>query len=69
MLCKVRTPDKSVAAIQLEAAANAILASYLILRLIKIVLPVPPGASKKRIPLSFPSTREQNSHTHGAGLL
>ena len=68
---EVQPPVKSVAAIPLEAVANAILPSHLILariRLIKNVLPVPPGASKKRIPLSFLSTKEQKSHTHHAGL-
>ena len=51
-----------MAAIPLEAVADAFLPSDLILariRLIKNVLPVPPGASKKRILTSFLSTKEQ----------
>ena len=62
VLCKVRPQVNSVAAIPLDAVANVILTSDLILariRLIKKVLPVPPGASKNNTSPSFPSTMEQ----------
>ena len=48
VLCKVCPPVNSVAAIPLDAVANAILPSdrsFARIRLIKNVLPVPPGAS------------------------
>ena len=49
MLCKVRPPVNNVAAIPLDAVANAILPSdqsFARIRLIRNVLPVPPEASK-----------------------
>ena len=62
VLCKVRPPVNSVAAMPLDAVANAILPSdqsFARIRLIKKVLPVPPGASKNNMPPSLLSTMEQ----------
>ena len=59
---KIRPPLKRVVTIPLDAVANAILTSELIfarISLIKNVLPVSPGASKKRTPSSFLLTVEQ----------
>ena len=59
VLCNVRPPVNNVAAMPLDAVASAILPSDYSLariRLIKKVLPVPPGASKNNIlpsPLSI----------------
>ena len=55
VLCNVRPPVNSVAAMPLDAVANAILPSdhsFARIRLIKKVLPVSPGASKNKIPPS-----------------
>ena len=62
VLCNVWPPVNKVAAIPLDAVANAILPSdhsLARMRLIKNVLPVPPGASKNNIPPSSPSIIEQ----------
>ena len=62
VLCKVQPPVNNVAAIPLDAVANAILPSdrsFARIRLIKNVLPVPPGASKNNIPPSLLSIMEQ----------
>ena len=53
VLCNVQPPVSKVAAMPLDAVANAILPSDRSLarmRLIKKALPVPPGASKNNIP-------------------
>ena len=53
VLCKVQPPVNNVAAIPLDAVANAIFPSdrsFASNKLIKNVLPVPPGASKNNIP-------------------
>ena len=55
VLCNLRPPVNNVAAMPLDAVANAILPSYRSfarIRLIEKVLPVPPGASKNNIPPS-----------------
>ena len=70
VLCKVWPPINNVAAIPLDAVANAILPSDRSLarmRLIKNVLPVPPGASKNKMPPSFLSTIEQKQSYLPAG--
>ena len=53
VLCKVQPPVNNIAAIPLDAVANAILPSDRSLakiKFIKKVLPVPPGASKNKMP-------------------
>ena len=62
VLCNVRPPLNNVAAMPLDAMANAILPSdqsFARIILIKNVLPVPPGASKNNIPSSLPVIMEQ----------
>ena len=62
VLCNVWPPVNKVAAMPLDAVANAILPSdhsLARMRLIKKVLPVPPGASKSNILPSSPSIIEQ----------
>ena len=56
VLCNMQPPVNNVAAIPLDAVANAILLSeqsFARIRLIKKVLPVPPGASKNNMPPSL----------------
>ena len=63
VLCKVRPLVKSVAAIPLNAVANAILDLILArIRLIKKVLPVPPGIA--HLPHSYQPWNKSNCVHH-----
>ena len=69
VLCNVRPPINNVAAIPLDAVANAILSSdhnLARMSLIKKILPVPHGASKNKIPPSSLSIieRKQSCTSH-----